>query len=382
MMVPILSGSSESEKETALRKRVPDLSVGPVTFGATARANILATNYDDTLSNPQHFAFDTAWLDARLDYGQWFGYAQFRFYDSVGNKNAFFHSGWAGYRWDEQQQNLKLGITKVPFGVLPFASNNYFFSLAYYVGLEDDYDFGLVYSLEREHWSFKAAYFPREEWDGFGGSMDSSRYSYDVVRSVDSANQERNQFNLWAQRTLPLTESLSMSPGASALYKMVPNDVSDQTGSMWAAGLHCQVDYGQFNAKLEYIHYKYNLKNPLGLSNSVVVMGAYGEPYNVAAEADVLVASLSYTVPVDNDWLRDIIFYNDYSAILKRETGFNNSQQNVTGAFLDMDPFKVYVDFAFGRNNPFIGADYGDALGRGGTNDWEFRFNINAGIYF
>jgi len=376
-------GESTEAHETELRKLLPDLSVGPVTFGATLRTNFLATSYEGSVSNPQHVAFDTAWLDATLDYENLFGYAQFRFYDSVGVKNSFFHSGWLGYRWDDHRQELKFGITKVPFGVLPFASNNYFFSLAYYVGLEDDYDFGLTYSLQRGDWTFKAAYFPREEWQGFGSSsIDSSRYSYDVVRSPNSANQERNQFNLWLERRIELTEGLSISPGASAMYKMIPNDTTNATGDMWAAGVHAQVNYQKFNAKLEYAHYDYTLKNPRGVSDQVVVMGAYGEPYNVATEADIFIASLSYTFPIENEVFNSIILYNDYSVILKKNPAFADSQQNVTGAFLDMDPLKVYIDFAWGRNNPFIGSNYTNALGSGGTDTWQFRFNINAGLYF
>lgn len=369
--------------ETELQELLPDLSIGPVTFGGALRANFLTTNYEDSVSNPQHVAFDTAWLDASLDYDNWFGYAQFRFYDSVGVKNSFFHSGWLGYHWDDHRQNVKFGITKVPFGVLPFASNNYFFSLAYYVGLEDDYDFGLTYSLNRDDWTFKAAYFPREEWNGFGSSsIDSSRYSYDVVRSPHSANQERHQFNLWLERKVELSEELTISPGASAMYKMIPNDITNSTGSMWAAGVHTEVDYQQFNAKLEYAHYNYDLENPRGVSDAVVVMGAYGEPYNVAAEADIFIASLAYYFPIENEVFQSITVYNDYSIILKKNAAFADSQQNVTGAFLDMNPFEVYVDFAWGRNNPFIGSNYSNALGAGGTDTWQFRFNINAGFYF
>lgn len=370
------------EHETELRKAIPDLSVGPVTFGGAARANFLETNYEGNISNPRHLVFDTLWADATLDYNGWQGYAQFRFYDSVGDVDAFFHSGWLGYEWDEARQTVRFGITKVPFGVLPFASNNYFFSLAYYVGLEDDYDFGITYRIERGDWTVRLGYFPREEWNGFGDSMDSSRYSYDVVRSANSANQERNQFNLWVQRDLKMTESLSIKPGASAMFKFIPNDVSDATGQMWAAGIHAKVDYEGFSAKLEYARYQYNLSNPAGQSDKIVVMGAYGAPYNVASKADILVASLSYTFPIENEWMQAITVYNDYSAILKDEAGFAHSQQNVTGAFFNMDPFKVYVDFAWGRNNPFIGSNYTNALGRGGTDSWQFRFNVNAGIYF
>jgi hypothetical protein len=43
----------------------------------------------------------------------------------------------------------------------------------------------------------------------------------------------------------------------------------------------------------------------------------------------------------------------------------------------------TYVDFAFGKNQPWIGPNYGAALAEGDpAADWELRFNINIGYYF
>ncbi len=370
------------ETEPVQEQLVPDLSVGPLTFGATLRGNVIATNYDENTSAAENLRFDTAWLSLALDYESWYGHTQFRYYNSSGDQSAFFHDGWLGYRWDDERQDIKAGIAKVPFGVLPFASNNYFFSLAYYVGLEDDYDFGAVYSLTRGPWTFKAAYFLREEWNGFGQSMDSARYSYDVVRSANSSNQERNQFNLWAQRTVTVNDQLTLQPGLSLMYKMIPNQSTGRDGGMWAVGVHTEIQYERFNLKLEYSHYDYDLENPPGQPGNLVVMGAYDAPYYVATEADIFVASLSYLIPIDSEFIRSVTLYNDYSAIIKSEDSFHNSQQNVTGAFLDMDPVKIYVDIALAQNDPFVGPNYSNALGTGTNDSWRLRFNINCGLYF
>jgi hypothetical protein len=43
----------------------------------------------------------------------------------------------------------------------------------------------------------------------------------------------------------------------------------------------------------------------------------------------------------------------------------------------------TYVDAAFGKNQPWIGPDYGRALAEGDPDaGWELRFNINIGYYF
>jgi hypothetical protein len=41
----------------------------------------------------------------------------------------------------------------------------------------------------------------------------------------------------------------------------------------------------------------------------------------------------------------------------------------------------TYVDLATGRNQPFIGPDYTNALARG-AEGFHTRFNVNVGYYF
>lgn len=50
--------------------------------------------------------------------------------------------GWIGYRFSDSHR-LQIGLTTVPFGILPYTGNNYFFNLNYYAGLEDDADMGI-----------------------------------------------------------------------------------------------------------------------------------------------------------------------------------------------------------------------------------------------
>ena len=53
--------------------------------------------------------------------------------------------GWVGYRWETGAQ-LEVGLTKVPFGVLPYAAYDYWFNIPYYVGLNNQYDVGAKWS--------------------------------------------------------------------------------------------------------------------------------------------------------------------------------------------------------------------------------------------
>src|SRR5262245_58571852 len=84
--------------------------------------------------NYTHNLFDASDRDKVGDFGP--GNSMFRLgFDAtykgiVGAFRARWYSyarvweyGWIGYRWDQAQ--LEIGVTKVPFGVLPFAAYDY-----------------------------------------------------------------------------------------------------------------------------------------------------------------------------------------------------------------------------------------------------------------
>jgi hypothetical protein len=73
---------------------------------------------------------DASWNGLRLS-------GEYRFYPGY----QMLHHGYVGYLFSDEVA-LDLGVTRVPFGILPYASHNWFFDLSYYVGLEDDYDLG------------------------------------------------------------------------------------------------------------------------------------------------------------------------------------------------------------------------------------------------
>ena len=72
-----------------------------------------------------------------------FEYRYYRDKHADGHDYFVLHDAWIGARISEYQ--LQAGVTKVPFGILPYASHNWFFQLGYYVGLEDDCDLGVKY---------------------------------------------------------------------------------------------------------------------------------------------------------------------------------------------------------------------------------------------
>ncbi len=66
-----------------------------------------------------------------------------------------------------------------------------------------------------------------------------------------------------------------------------------------AAAVHRNGSYGPWGLKLQSLWYRYNLANPPGVDNRIVVTGAYDFPYPVAAEGNLHTAEVSYHWPVD-----------------------------------------------------------------------------------
>lgn len=365
--------------------------IGPVDVGGAVRLNVLSKSWETRENRfPRAEAeFDTARVELRLDTeSRWIGSAQWRFYyyDETERFTSFPHHAWIGYD-SERFGTVKAGIQQVPFGLTPFASNSYFFSIAYYVGLEDDYDFGLAWTDRQGNWTLDAAWFLSDEGDWFGESADSARYSYDPVEGIGREDEEEGQINLRAVWSPVRAGTNGLEIGASFQAGRIHNDITGNDGTHLAGALHARWRVDPFELKLEAAAYDYELASPAGVDDNVVVMGAYDFPYRVAADARIWSAALSYDLPLGDTmftrFLDGVTVYDDFSVLTKSASAFDNSYHNVLGVAFDVKgPFFIYADLAAGRNNAWIGPDFGSALAGGGTNEWETRFNLNIGAYF
>jgi outer membrane murein-binding lipoprotein Lpp len=313
--------------------------------------------------------------------------AEYRFYGDGSNYN-FLHHGWVGYDFSESVQ-AQLGVTQVPFGILPYASHNFFFQLPYYVGLEDDYDAGIKLVYDRGPWNLQLAFFKSSEY----GAANSERYSYDVVHydvvhaedDIDEyRNEESNQLNVRLAYTLDHGKRGSTELGLSGEVGQLYNSTTDSNGSRVAGAVHLNTTLDRWNLMVEALRYQYNQDNPAGLDDGFVVMGAYDAPYKVARAGNIYMAGLSYSLPVQWGPITDLTLYDDYSFLDKDESDYKDSQQNVLGVAITAGPVYTYIDFAMGKNPPWLGPGWTDSLARGdGADDeWHTRFNINFGYYF
>jgi hypothetical protein len=333
--------------------------------------------------------FDTIMLGLDASRGQLYTSIQYRFYDGYN----MLHHGFIGYQFNENTA-IEAGVHRKPFGLLPFASHNYFFNLPYYMGFEDDYDLGVKVHFDRQPYDLRLGYYFRDEGNYYGESLDSARYSYDIVKTDASelgsagvttprTNQERNQLNGRLAYTFDHGTVGSTEIGCSGEVGQILNDTTGGNGTRWAAAVHLNGNYDRFNLQLEAARFANYPDNPPGQDDSFIVRGAYDAPYKTASNGWLFIANLAYRIPIDKKPFDAITLYTDYSYLLKLESAFSDSQQVVVGASIEAGPALVYIDLAFGRNHPWLGPDYSTALAEGDPNaDWEFRFNINIGFYF
>ena len=122
----------------------------PVTAQEKPRLKIggaLRFNYNYSDWKPEsrnrggEFDFDVLRLNVNASYKKIDLAVDYRFYPSSSG-GGMLREGWIGYRFNDSHR-LQIGLTTVPFGVLPYTGNNYFFNLNYYAGLEDDADMGI-----------------------------------------------------------------------------------------------------------------------------------------------------------------------------------------------------------------------------------------------
>ena len=110
------------------------------------------------------FDFDVLRLNVNASYKKIDLAVDYRFYPSSSG-GGMLREGWIGYRFNDSHR-LQIGLTTVPFGVLPYTGNNYFFNLNYYAGLEDDADMGIKYLFHKDRWELSLAYFQNDDLSG------------------------------------------------------------------------------------------------------------------------------------------------------------------------------------------------------------------------
>lgn len=345
-----------------------------INFGGAVRLNYAWRDYDDQNKDRiGDFELELFRINARGTVGEVMLDAEWRRY----NDFQAIHHAWVGYRFDDDR-HVELGITQVPFGILPYASHSFWFGGTYYMGFEDDYDTGVKFVQQSGDWTFHYAFFKNPEYANDGRA---DRYSFDLVTGGDQQNAETNQLNFRAARMLNHAEGRSTEVGLSLQAGQIYNSVTEDNGDRWAVAAHMNGNYGKWNLQLQGVAYEFNPENPVGVSDDFVQFGAFAFPFMVAARGEVYSANIARSFDLDWGPITGATCYNNLTYIDPRVDNSVESVQNVTGCAFSAGGLYTYVDWIAGKNMWFAGGD-GIGLDGGSAGKWRSRLNINLGYYF
>lgn len=113
------------------------------------------------------------------------------------------------------------------------------------------------------------------------------------------------------------------------------------------------------SARYSYDVVRWNLAvNPDGTVDFDAPTNGFRESHQLNARAWIPSVSLSYFHETANiPWLDSVTPYVEYSSIMKRAAGFNDSALFILGAAWARGGWYIYTDFAYSNGNYFVGDD-------------------------
>lgn len=292
---------------------------------------------------------------------------QYRWYDGF----DAVHHAWVGWQFTESTR-AQAGIQQVPFGLLPAAAQSFWFGSGYYLGIEDDYDPGIVVIHETADTTWHLGWFAGDEY-GTGSRYD--RYSFDVADTDDLPYRERDRVHARMEHTTAWGGG-QLQWGGSAFTGKVQDTRSRRHHGHHGAAVHAQWQRDGWKAQLQWARYRYDVPGDR------IALSAFQAPFEIAAHADVPTANIAYSFG-ENRLLDDVTCYNNLSMTrpVHRRPGLRDSWQNVTGCSLQKGIMLTYVDWIAGKDMWFAGGD-GIGIDNGGRSRWHSRLNLNIGFYF
>lgn len=366
-----------------------DVAGGKLKVGGAIRVNYVIGDYNKTVDGAPSRAIDeggTILFDTyrvNLDYtnGNVVGKFEYRFYDGYN----FLHTGWLGYNYDNGSQ-VQVGVNRVPFGPGAYGvSQSWFFDQHFYLGLSDDMDLGVKYSWADGAWAWDAAYYARDEGSYQGTSNSGTRFSYDIVPDDNGDGfEERNQVNVRGIYSTKVAGT-DAEIGLSAQYgQLAARGAFNDDGDQYAVSGHMVNKWNNWTLASQLTYYKFDVQQN-GVDLPLIRNGAYNFTTQVASEGIVPAVSLSKYIPTPSiGWLSYAIPYVEFSSIIKRESGFNDSHLLSLGTALGTaDGWYTYAEYVLSTGNDFIGGEAGgNRLGDNLDDRIQRRFNINFGYYF
>ncbi|WP_299806734.1 hypothetical protein [uncultured Shewanella sp.] len=332
---------------------------------------------ESSKSNGGTFAFDALELDIDSQISEnWSASAKYVFKND--SSNHFIKYAYAAYDGVEDWQ-FQGGVISKPFGNKSFISHNWWESINYYMGFEDEYDLGAKAVYNKGAWTSEIAFFKNSEYS----ASDTRGYSADtfsgVVNGTEYNNEETNTFNIRQSYVLDF-DKLTVQLGASLEYGQLYDTVHDENGTSTAYALSLDAQYSGYQLQLQMVDYDYDQYDSEG-KNGLYAMKMGGGAYEVAAKGQIYAANIAKAMAYD--W-GTVTLYNDYSHLTPDtdvNANLNDSVINTTGMSIAVSDFYIFVDHIYGKNAVWIGGQQGLGI-ENQDDDFYSLFNVSVAYYF
>ncbi|MFT5789326.1 MAG: hypothetical protein ACI8SJ_001442 [Shewanella sp.] len=340
--------------------------------GGSVRANYSYSDYSDSSKdkvgdfdfNLLSVTFSDKWNDIGVK-------AEYRFYQGY----DFLKYGYA--YWDVNEDlTLSGGVINKPFGNKGYASHNWWYSLNYYLGFEDDYGVGAAAQYQNGSSLTEFAFIKNAVYGGSDHRDFAGTVAKGTVGGTTYNNEETN--TLAARQSFTLTSGeLTTVLGASLEYGQLYNSEFGENGDTLNYALHLDMNYDGWGVQAQYLAYDFDQYDDGKVDPNKIGMGMLDGFFEVASKGNIYTANLSKSITTS--W-GSYTLYNDFSMVQPDAEAFDDSLLNTTGVSLAYGPVYVYVDYYMAKNVLWLG---GDSLGLTQTDDdWDHRFNINFAYYF
>lgn len=353
----------------------PESELGEFSFNPTLRANYQKKDYAIKAADNK-IAFSMARVQLGYKQQDWYANAEYRCYQF--SRLCDFSSlvdAHVGYKINEKDR-VSVGMLPIPFGPSQFWDSSFYSSMNNSLGLFNVRNLGVNYHFELpSKTKFDLAYFNRDGGSYTGKSLDSARYSPNLVKSNDPNATSLKEKNMWMARVIQdinfqpnlgaSDQDLKYSFGASYWQSELDNQRNHAKGSRQAWSIFHSLNYDQASVTMTAGHVDLNNKDSLHRKASN--MGAYDGEYQIANAGYFYTLDHRYVFKNVREGL-NITPYVVFSGFNKDEKSFESSQRHFVGATIDYKNLSLYAEYILAKNDGSIGGNnlsfaQGDGLG-------------------
>ncbi|MBJ9985862.1 hypothetical protein IAE19_10460 [Acinetobacter sp. S40] len=355
----------------------PQIETGALTVSGTLRANYQDKDYGESATD-QKIKFDAAILRLAYESPDWFGKVEYRCYqyDKLCDFSTLVY-GYIGYHFNSTN-NLTLGLQAIPFGPSRFWDSSFYAGINNTMGLQDALNLGVNYHFELPSATkLDLAYFVTDGGNYHGQTVDSARYTANVVRSSDPLKTDLQEKNMWMMRVdqdlqFLSRDDLNVSVGASYWYSDIENKKNSSDGNRNTWALFNRINYKNLNVVMT--GGKQKIKNGDVIRPNSSTLGSFDSEYDIANEGYFYTVDTSYVFKNVRNSL-NITPYLVFSGFNKKEKGFKDSQRNILGVAWDYKNISLYTEYLISKNDPFVGGT-ASSLAVGDDGKWNKLLNL------